>query len=219
MDSVASRPDSSPLNEKLDHSRINEPPTTLHIMSNAHNMTDFHPIPHEGPSPRDLKVKPTNDPYADQDARWKLIQDHILSTLDGEPMDPSRHMAAFTAVFDLEMINLEGVRLAIYDEKRKTMRHGLRIRLIKLLLAYRETHRSTERLSDEEFIKRWKQVASAITYHDRHFVKRIRDEKAKYYVEDEVFPDDGRTTAFELGRRVWFDEREIKPDPESEETF
>jgi len=68
-------------------------------------------------------------------------------------------------------------------------------------------------------MKRWKQAATVTAYHDRHFVKRSRATKAKYYVEDEVFPDDGQTTIFELGRRVWFDEREIRPDPESEETF
>ena len=188
-------------------------------MSNPQNTAEFHPIPHQGPSPLTLKVRATNDPYADQDARWKLIEKYIISTLVGEPSDPSRYIAAYTAIWDLEMSNIQGVNPRIYDNERRTQKHGLRIRLIKLLLAYRETHRSTEKLSDEEFMKRWKQAATVTAYHDRHFVKRSRDEKMKYYVEDEVFPDNGQTTIFELGRRVWFDEREIRPDPESEETF
>jgi hypothetical protein len=160
-----------------------------------------------------MKVKRTNDPYADQEARWDLVRQYVVSVLEEETMDPSVYLAATTAVYDIETLgnNAFGAGSTARREDGLVV-HGLRVRLSKLLLDYRERHRVPEsaegHVPDDVFLRRWTKASRIFSYHDRHFVRRCQGEKTRM-PDDLAFPDDGRTTVFEFGRRIWFDEREL----------
>lgn len=129
-------------------------------------------------------------------------------------------MAAVNAVWEIETFTRGmGAGAVMFKDGKQV--HGLRVRVVKLLLSYRDQHRaasSTEdpsKWTDEVFLQRWTSAARIFAYHDRHFVKRCVDERATGGgVAGEGFPDDGRTGMFELGRRVWYDERVIDSEAE-----
>jgi hypothetical protein len=160
-----------------------------------------------------MKVKRTNDPYADQEARWNLVRQYVVGVLEEETMDPSIYAAATTAVYDMEMGGDPRNGAGTMTRREDGLYvHGLRVRLSKLLLDYRERHRvpeSTEgHVPDDVFLRRWTNASRVFSYHDRHFVRRCQAEKIRM-PDDLAFPDDGQTTVFEFGRRIWFDEREL----------
>jgi hypothetical protein len=171
-------------------------------------------LPSDAAKPLEIRIKRTNDPYADQEARWHLVRRYLVGVLEEEKMDPTIYLAATNAAYEIETKGnfTFGAGPTAYREGGLVL-HGLRIRLSKLLLAYRERHRvpesSQEHVPDDVFLRRWTKASRIFGYHDRHFVRRCQDEQVRMPA-DLAFPDDGRTTVFQLGRRVWFDERELE---------
>jgi len=148
------------------------------------------------------------------DVRWAVVEQHILDSLMNTTTGnaPVTKEVAMQAATEIEMDLPNGLRPAPskqWDTSNDTAVHGVRIRLIKLLLGLRETHRG-ELLSDELFLKRWTWTATIFDYHDQHWV-RARREQGQSIVRPTTstlaFPDDGTTSMFELGKRVWLNQR------------
>ena len=136
--------------------------------------------------------------------------------MQDEPSSPPVYLAAVNAVYEIETLgdhkNRSGSR--IYREGGVVL-NGLRLRLSKLLLAFRARHGTSgseeDQITDEVFIKRWTKAARVFGSHDRHFVRQCI--AAKHNMPADLpFPDNGRTTIFEFGKRIWFDEREIEQE-------
>ena len=148
------------------------------------------------------------------DVRWAVVEQYIMDSLLNETTGnpPVPHEVATQAATEIEMDLPHALRPASsrqWDTSNDTAVHGVRIRLIKLLLGLRETHRG-ELLSDELFLKRWTRTATIFDYHDQHWV-RARREQGQSIVRPTTstlaFPDDGTTSMFELGKRVWLNQR------------
>jgi hypothetical protein len=148
-----------------------------------------------------------------QDVRWTVVERYILSTLLDDDHDPAVRDAAEKAAVEMET---EGPKFGTLNSQQwntsdNTRVHGVRIRLVKLILGLREVHQddtSTTTLPDVVFLERWARASSIFEYHDRHWVcdqrKREEDEAPPVML---AFPDDGTTTMYELGKRVWMHRR------------
>lgn len=131
------------------------------------------------------------------------MERYIAATLGGRQDDT---VALETATKAAESIETDGLAIGTTDTGQwntsdVTRVHGVRIRLIKLLLGLRETQ-GEDRMPDMVFQERWAQTAKIFKYHDKHWVKERR-KNMEIPLVSLAFPDDGTSTMFELGRRVW----------------
>lgn len=147
-----------------------------------------------------------------QDVRWTVVERYILSTLVDDDRDTALRDAAAKAAVEMET---EGFKSGTFDSRQwntsdNTRVHGARIRLVKLILGLRERQQDdpTTTLPDVVFLERWARASSIFEYHDRHWGrdrrKREEDEASPVML---AFPDDGTTTMYELGKRVWMHRR------------
>lgn len=146
-----------------------------------------------------------------QDVRWTVVERYILSTLLDDDHDTALRDAAAKAAVEMETEGFKsGLDSRQWNTSDNTRVHGARIRLVKLILGLRERQQDepSTLLPDVVFLERWARASSIFEYHDRHWVRDRRERE-----EDEAlpvmlaFPDDGTTTMYELGKRVWMHRR------------
>jgi hypothetical protein len=181
---------------------------TVHRFSNGARLTDGS----ASELPRAERRQKLEDLRSIQDIRWAIVERYILSTLVDDDHDPAVRDAATKAAVEMET---EGFKSGTLDSRQwntsdDTRVHGARIRLVKLILGLREVQQDqpTTLLPDVVFLERWARASSIFEYHDRHWVrdqrKREEDEAPPVML---AFPDDGTTTMYELGKRVWMHRR------------
>lgn len=154
------------------------------------------------------------------DLRWAIIERYILDSLLDTTIgnEPVTHEAATQAATEIESDVANVPRLSSSKQWNPTNDpavHGARIRLIKLVLGLRETHRG-DLLTDELFLKRWTRISRIFDYHDHHWVSNQREQARATAGSPQsslAFPDDGTTSMFELGRRVWLNQRKPITSP------
>jgi hypothetical protein len=138
-----------------------------------------------------------------KDESWATVERYIAATLSGRQDDTVTLETAIKAAESIETDRLATgtTDAGQWNTSDVTRVHGVRIRLIKLLLGLRETQ-GEDRIPDTVFQERWARTAKIFKYHDEHWVKERRKNKEIPLVSL-AFPDDGTSTMFELGRRVW----------------
>jgi len=143
-----------------------------------------------------VERKPTQDEF------WAIVERYILDTLLETGGDnPITLEAAVKAAVDFETTIDSGH----WNTRNVTRVHSARIRLIKLILGLRETHRD-DPLTDTVSLKRWAGIATIIEYHNEHWVAARREDSETRLVSL-ALPDGGTKTMYELGNRVWLNKR------------
>ncbi|KAG7528215.1 hypothetical protein FFLO_06330 [Filobasidium floriforme] len=165
--------------------------------------------------PQATNIPKLEDLRSKQDVRWTVVERYILSTLLDDDHDTTLRDAAAKAAVEMETEGFKsGLDSRQWNTADDTRVHGVRIRLVKLILGLREVQQdeptTSTLLPDVVFLERWTTASSIFEYHDRHWV---RDRHQRKREEDEAppvmlaFPDDGTTTMYELGKRVWMHSR------------
>lgn len=132
-----------------------------------------------------------------KDELWKMIEDYLRIVLNSDRNPTIKEaMDAYSASVDLESRRYSDKGGNVYYRKPDGKRvHGVRIRTAKLIREYCENHSNETR---ESFLIKWQRASKIIfSYHDRHYVKRERDESAS------TSPNYETAMMFDFGMMVW----------------
>jgi hypothetical protein len=142
----------------------------------------------------------------DPSTPWHTVENYILRTLLGEHTDSNLEMSARSAINPIGLHHKDDTA-----SKRRTRKNvqvdNLRVRVIYTILGFREAHRD---MSNRVFMLRWTSAARIFQdYDNRRIEEGTTEPESEHMPTVLAFPDDGTTTILELGRRVWYNEREV----------